>query len=350
MDDFVMKNLNESKYEWCNRLLHILTPSVIQGIKSIFEEAWKLCQEKKEINKYLMTFQVFLARVPQWNETIISNERKRIIEKTGCNYLEDLITSVHVLQLKVLSCVRVGQKQKKIDINVPSLDQFIHSVYINVARKSYVMTYLFERNIDTLKIQENNFKLEQMVRDCIMDTVRENVPVESILRAYMDETDEMDVEVKEDVVVEKLPVPTPTPPPPEKEVSTPPKEDEPVTTPVIDVVTEQDTVAQDTVATATANAVATTTTPAISFSDFDNTITVDGTKDDVLAPKTPERLESISMAAEEKRKAESKMDDEDNDDRLKIGDLIDLDMGIKNLDKPISLNDAPLLDGVEVLF
>ena len=52
MDDFVLKNLNESKYEWCNRLLHILTPSVIQGIKSIFEEAWKLCQEKKEINKY----------------------------------------------------------------------------------------------------------------------------------------------------------------------------------------------------------------------------------------------------------------------------------------------------------
>ena len=44
---------------------------------------------------------------------IIEEEKKRIIENSGCGYLEDLITCVHIIQLKALTCVRVGQKQKK---------------------------------------------------------------------------------------------------------------------------------------------------------------------------------------------------------------------------------------------
>ena len=33
--------------------------------------------------------------------------------------LEDLVTCVHIIQLKILTAMRVGQKQKKIDINIP---------------------------------------------------------------------------------------------------------------------------------------------------------------------------------------------------------------------------------------
>ena len=150
MDDYSTKSLSESKNEWCIRFMNILTPELIQGLKSIFDEAWKLCAENDEEEKYLMTFQTFLSRVPKWNQTIIQDEVARIIERSGCLYLEDLLTCIHVIHLKILTCVRVGQKQKKVDINIPSLKDYIHKVYINIARKVYINIYLFEKNIPPL--------------------------------------------------------------------------------------------------------------------------------------------------------------------------------------------------------
>ena len=203
MDDFSVSSLSESKNEWCARLLNTLTPTIFQGLKSIFDEAYKLCQDNREIDKYLMTFQNFLTRVPKWNQTIIDTEKNRIIETSGCTYLEELITAVHIIQLKSLTCVRVGSKQKKIDIDVPSVSDFVHKIYIHVARKIYTNIYLFEKGIQPLQIQKNTREIEIMIKECILNTIRDSVPVESILRAYMDETEEQDVEVKE--VEEPLP-------------------------------------------------------------------------------------------------------------------------------------------------
>ena len=51
MDDFVLSNLHESRNEWCARLVSIFTPLVNEGIRSIFNEALKMCAEiiKKNI-------------------------------------------------------------------------------------------------------------------------------------------------------------------------------------------------------------------------------------------------------------------------------------------------------------
>jgi hypothetical protein len=206
MDDFNISTLHESRNEWSARLISILTPLVIDGYKSILDEAIKLCKENNEMDKYLMTFQNFITRVPKWNQTIIENERKRICEKSGCAYLEDLITCVHIIQLKILTVMRVGQKQKKIDINIPKLDDFIHKVYVHVARKIYKNVYLFEVNVAPLQIQKHNRELEVIVQECILNSLRESVPVEAILKAYMDETTEEDVveEVKEEYIQQPI--------------------------------------------------------------------------------------------------------------------------------------------------
>ena len=161
MDDFSISSLHESKNEWGSRLLTILTPLINEGLKSIFDEALKLCKENNELDKYLMTFQNLISRIPKWNTQIIETEKKRICDKSGCNYLEDLVTCVHIIQLKILTAMRVGQKQKKIDISIPKLDDFIHKTYVNVARKIYKNVYLFEVNIQPLQIQKNHRELEK---------------------------------------------------------------------------------------------------------------------------------------------------------------------------------------------
>ena len=94
-------------------------------------------------------------RIPKYNQTILEIERKRMIEKSGCNYLEDLITCVHISVLKSLTCIRVGNRQKKIDLSIPKLDSFIHKVYINVGRKIYMNTDLYILDIPLHQKQKN---------------------------------------------------------------------------------------------------------------------------------------------------------------------------------------------------
>ena len=159
MDDFVLENLQSSRNDFCSRLINILTPHIHSGLKSIFDEAWRICIENGETTKYLMTFQNFLLRVPKWNTSIIEKETQRISEQSGCGHIEEPITCVHIIHLKTLTCVRAGSKQKKIDIAIPKLSEFIHKVYINVARRVYSNVYLFEKTKQHLQIQKINYHL-----------------------------------------------------------------------------------------------------------------------------------------------------------------------------------------------
>lgn len=202
-----MSSLHESKNEWGMRLLNILTPLVVEGFQSIFNDAVKLCSKNSEEEKYLMTFQNFITRIPSWNPEIIEQETQRIVDSSHCSYLEDLISCVHIIHLKSLTCMRVGSKQKKIEINVPSLKDFIHKVYINCARKLYSNVYLFENNIESLQIQKHNREKELIIKESILNTLRENIPVEQLLRSYLDEGIEELIEQEEkEEIIRKEPI------------------------------------------------------------------------------------------------------------------------------------------------
>ena len=317
MDDFSSATLHESRNEWASRLINMLTPVIIDGYRSIFDEAINLCKENNEMDKYLMTFQNFITRIPKWNTTIIETEQKRICDKTGCLYLEDLITCVHIIQLKILTAMRAGNKQKKIDINIPKLDDFIHRCYINVARKLYKNVYLFEINIQPLQVQKNYRELEIIVQECILNTLRENIPVEAILRAYMDETVEEDVveEIKEQIIEE----------------------------PIKETITEEPL--QNIAGSVASN------NSQLSFNDIDYVKGGDGIVSNVVAPKNIERLEEISEMRAKQRKEEE--DEHDNDNiKLQISDQsFNLDaLDIHNIEEPkIDLLPDLLIDDIEVL-
>jgi hypothetical protein len=338
MDDFVISNLNESRNEWSARLVSIFTPLVIEGIRSIFNESWKLCLDNDEASKYLMTFQNLLARVPKWNSVIIEEERKRIIERSGCTYLEDLITCVHIIQLKVLTCIRVGNKQKKIDISVPKLDHFIHKVYINTARKVYTNVYLFEKHISPLQLQRNNRELETIVQECILMAIRESIPTESIIRAYMDES----VEQEEEVTIEKIEEPEQ----PMVEAKNP--GESVIETKEEDVIHKEEDIPS--VVPAIKNINNDEVVTRLTFNDIDSVLNEDDVVEKIQAPKTIERLEEISTARALQRRLEEE-DDDDDDDRIRIHtDTIDLSgFDVLDEDKSNYVSHDIVLDGVEEL-
>lgn len=325
----MLSNLHEARNEWCSRLVSIFTPLVVEGVKSIFNEAWKLCVETDEVNKYLMTFQNLLSRIPKWNSVIVEEERKRIIERSGCNYLEDLITCVHIIQLKVLTSIRVGNKQKKIDIAIPKLDAFIHKVYIHVARKVYSNVYLFEKNILPLAMQKNMRELEVIVQECILTAIRESIPTEEIIRAYMDESTEQE----EEVVIENIDEPvleteSAGEPSADAEESPAPKEEEEAPQTVLGIRDLND----EPVLTK------------LKFNDYDSIMNDENKVETVSAPKTIERLEEISMERAIQRRLE---EEEELDDKIKIHtDNISLD-GLEDLDRD---NDFVSLDDIEELM
>ena len=359
MDDYSMSSLGESKNEWCARLVNILTPAVIDGLKSIFKEALELCEENDELDKYLMTFQTFLSRIPKWNDSIIGEERTRIETLTKCGYLEELITCVHVVQLKALTCVRVGQKQKKIDIDIPSADIFIHKVYINVARKLYTNVYLFEVDLQPLDLQKNNRQLELFAQESILNTIRETMPVENILRAYMDETEEEEVNIQEEIVEELI---NGDPVNEEEEAANKNPANKNPAPIAIDPGSAAPAVAAPAVAAPAVAAPAVAApvetiqsnlaqTEKISFSNTDNAQDALGNETLISAPKTIERLEQISLDAAQKRREEDEEDDDDDDyeERITIGDSVNIDtLDINDMNKP-STRPPIVLHDIEIL-
>ena len=347
-----MSSLQESRNEWVSRLVNIMVPQVSLGLKSIYTEAYKLCVENDEEEKYLMTFQNFLSRIPKWNDEIVEDEVKRIVENSSCNYLEDLITCVHVIQLKALTCIRVGQKSKKIDINIPKLNNFVHRVYTNVARRIYTNIYLFKKDISPLDAQKNNRELELIIQECIVNTIRDGVPVDEILRAYLDESVEENVLVSEEIINETITAPVK-------------KDQENQTASVENIVNNEtpivlkkndnikisdevnknisldikslDSQIPSSESAGVVNDLDMTRSPSpgsngspspvvsvetekanISFSNVDQAIGVDRKIESIQAPKNVERLEAISKERNEQRKLEEMADFEDDQDKIKI--------------------------------
>ncbi len=373
MDDYDVNMLSEAKNEYCVRLVNILTPLIMQGVNSIFDEAVTLCESNDEDDKYLMTFQNFLTRVPKWNQSLMDEETSRIQKESGCSYLDDLITCVHISHLKLLTSIRVSQKQKKIDIDIPKIDQFIHKVYIGYARKIYQNVYLFEKDVMPLQKQKNMREAEVLCNQSILNVIRDSVPVETILRAYIDET--VDEEVIEEIIeknmekkeAEKLEqeiaerqekrdeenkekyVST------EPEVESLPDEDNKETkdkkeefddslkllTDKLDNINNK----KEEPEPFTMKFNIPDKKESISFNDKDSVLDMGTNKESIIeAPKTIERLEEVSKINNEKRKAED--DDDDDDGPLKISsDSIKLDFSdVHDLEKEKKLEPAIKLD------
>jgi hypothetical protein len=227
--------------------------------------------------------------------------------------------------VKILTAMRVGQKQKKIDINIPKLDDFIHKVYIHAARKLYKNVYLFELNVPPLQTQKHNRELETIVQECILNSLRESVPVEAILKAYMDETMEEDVveEVKEEYIQQPI------------------KNDEFDSNSNKNDENKVDNVGG--------------TSSKLSFSDVDLVKDQYNKEEKINAPKDIERLEELSELRYNQRKLET---DDDNDygentiTKLNISDEIAsldaLDVHVINEPELETLPDL-IIDDIELL-
>ena len=314
-----MTTLSEAQYEWALRLVHILHPAVYEGIHIIYNEAVDICTNSDEDEKYLMTFQNFLSRIPKWSEEILQKEVSRIVDKSGCTYLTDLITCVHITHLKILTSIRTSKTQKKIDITIPKLSAFIHKVYINLSRTLYSNVFLFDKDVPPLAFQKNKSEFNKMIKNAILDSIRESIPVEQLLRSYLDESSDL---VREDVKAEEAPVPVMVKPAPRvEEISV--EEIKTVSEPDIsELITTVEPISKNDPVLELLDR------PSIKFSNVDYAFNHENKIETISAPKDIETLETISDARNAERKAQEAL--ENDEDKLQLGnDILNTDLNIE---------------------
>jgi hypothetical protein len=216
--------------------------------------------------------------------------------------------------------IRVGNKQKKVDISLPKLDDFVHKTYIHVARRIYKNVYLFEMGIDSLTQQKYNREVELIVQESILATVRDSIPKEQIIRAFMDESLEQD----EEVFIEAVPPPAPAASLSPTDSSS--AEQEKKKLEELETKFPQEVIPE--MVPSIVNVDDKIPTTRITFNDFDTMMSTDNKEETKYKPKTIENLEKLSLES-----AMARNQSQEEDDRLKLSTetLSIADLGIMDI-------------------
>lgn len=161
----------DAKREYLNRMTDDIAPFLFKEFQTMYATA-----KKTNANKALLLFQCELRDIPKWNAGIV-REKTTVIE-SKCPWLSSLIAALFVSYIKVMSSVRVSQNERpNIRLKLPTNDVFIHKVYVETARAYYENPQCIRRT--------DHATYHTFVQTAIETTVRDQLPLQDILSAYL---------------------------------------------------------------------------------------------------------------------------------------------------------------------
>ena len=190
MEDISINVLVDAKTEYTKQLTALLSPLLYEGFVSIFDEANDIKKTTQDL-RYddvcnLQIFQDLLRKIPKWNQDIIDGEKDRIILKSNCGWIEELLAAVFISNAKILSVIRLQNMEQKMKLKIPKISTFIHRCYIESAREFYKNIYLFDDDeITPLDKQKNIRDAIIIIRDSIQEAVRRLLPIQEIIKTYL---------------------------------------------------------------------------------------------------------------------------------------------------------------------
>ena len=184
----IMDNNNsifvQAKIEYTKQLVNTLKPHMYDGIKSIYDDSKEIYKTNSSTS-LLFVFRTLLEKIPEWNNELIVNETDRIIESSKCDWLDELVSAVYISHTKILMSIG-NNNNNKINLTIPKLINFIHKCYINIARELWKNPLLFSEDISGFEYQKNINVIENIICDCIENTIRISFPVKEILKDHLD--------------------------------------------------------------------------------------------------------------------------------------------------------------------
>jgi hypothetical protein len=167
----------EAKNHYISILCKSMAPIMIETFINMYKEA--ITRGKGNREATVRNFKVLLEDVTNWNNSIIQTHSKEYT--TSCAYFSDLLAAVFVCYIKILSTVRMTKDSKKIQVKLPSNDNFIHAC-INNAATEFIDHMVIFREQDAMV---RNKKLKDICYASINKTLDDLIPVQMILRTYI---------------------------------------------------------------------------------------------------------------------------------------------------------------------
>jgi len=192
---------SEARSEYTKQMATFVVPPVVGW----FQKLWVQCAVDRQ--RSLSAFQTECEEVARWNQDRINDEVRALLERSGCDYMEELMTAVFIAHTKVLTAVRLTTKQKKLSIVVPKLDHFIHRVFRESARSFWKSPFLFMTDNGVVERQKNLLQIEGLAIEAITTAVRSLLPVKQILADYMGDAEEAEEAAVPEAAVPEAAVP-----------------------------------------------------------------------------------------------------------------------------------------------
>jgi len=186
--------LVETKQEYTIQLINVLTPLIYEGLQSIYHEVVEI----STCDNILKNFQIFMQRIPKWNTDIIHTETQRIMNNSkSYSWLEDLIKATLKANIIVLTYNPTVKQQIRIDPSLYqniNIEDFIHKIYIECARELWNNPYLFYHQYLPIDLKRNQRDSIILIKDCIKETIRKLLPVKHMLKIYLGEDMELEID------------------------------------------------------------------------------------------------------------------------------------------------------------
>ena len=121
----------EAKNEYTKQLAVFIVPTFHRFFMTCLTQA---SEEETNQKRQLWKFQELLSQIPEWNIDKVQREIHKFIIDIQCDYLEELVTAVFIAHTKVLTAIRIGNKNKRVQITIPKLDHFLHRALSECSR------------------------------------------------------------------------------------------------------------------------------------------------------------------------------------------------------------------------
>jgi hypothetical protein len=191
-----------AKSEYTEQFCLFLVPSLQSYFLGLIDDAK---EREKDHRRILWMFQNLLKEIPDWNQDKVIRETEKIVQSSRCDYLEELLTAVFIAHTKVLSAIRLtNREKKKIQITVPKLEHFLHRSLSESARILWSNAYLFNEQGTSIERQKNLRQVESLLHQAVLQSIRGMLPVKNILREYLnndgdgDDADDGETNVKKE--------------------------------------------------------------------------------------------------------------------------------------------------------
>jgi hypothetical protein len=176
-----MDTLVEAKREYLFALCNVVIPHMNMTFYKIFVDGEQLCKGVQP----LIQFQKLMREVPHWNQTIVKERTKEIMDDYPM--FEKLLNITYVSFIKIMLSVRLTSEKRKMTIKRIDPEYFIHTCYKKAAVELYKKPEIFAKNIPE---HEREIDLTERFTVIIKKTMDEMIPMNNILMNLIGEEDD----------------------------------------------------------------------------------------------------------------------------------------------------------------